>query len=216
MRNTNRKSSAIRREEIAVAALRIIGERGIASLTTTTLAAEVGVTSGALFRHFDSREAMLQEAAQYALAKIESTFPDPALAPLERLLALAENRVRIVGADPGVAWVLRSEQAYLSLPADAAARLRNLVKRSKRFVLTALRDGSADGTIRTDIEPEILFVPVMGTIHALIGLAGIHAFASRTRGSSTARVLAALAVLLAPSDSVPAQPQPDSPQKLKR
>ncbi len=156
---------------------------------------------------------MLQEAAHYALAKIDSTFPDPTLAPLERLLALAENRVRIVGADPGVAWVLRSEQAYLSLPADAVARLRDLVMRSKRFVLAALRDGCADGTIRTDIEPEILFVPVMGTIHALIGMAGIHATAGRTKGSSTARVLAALAVLLAPADSVPVNPNSIHPNR---
>lgn len=212
MQNTIRKSSAVRREEIAVAVLRLIGERGIASLTTTTVAAEVGVTSGALFRHFRSREAMLQEAAQYALAKIESTFPDPDLPPLERLLAIAENRVRVVGADPGVAWVLRSEQAYLSLPADAVACLRGLVKRSKRFVLTALRDGCADGTIRTDIEPETLFVPVMGTIHALIGMAGLHATAGRTRASSTARVLAALAVLLAPADRVQVEPNPIHPE----
>lgn len=214
MQNTNRKSSAVRREEIAVAALRIIGERGFASLTTTTLAAEVGVTSGALFRHFDSREAMLHEAAQYALTKIEATFPDPTLSPLERLLTMADNRVRIVGADPGVAWVLRSDQAYLSLPADAVASLQNLVKRSKRFVLAALRDGAADGTIRTDIEPEILFVPVMGTIHALIGMAGVHSAAGRTRGCSTGRVLAALAVLLAPPDGVPANLNPIAP-KLK-
>lgn len=211
MQNANRKSSAVRREEIAVAALRIIGERGIASLTTTAVAAEVGVTSGALFRHFDSREAMLQEAAQYALAKIEATFPDPTLPALERLLALAYSRVRIVGADPGVAWVLRSEQAYLSLPAEAVVQLKDLVRRSKQFVLVALRDGAAKGTIRTDIEPEILFVPVMGTIHALIGMAGVHATAGRTRGSSTERVLAALTILLAPPESVPANHKSISP-----
>ncbi|PIV81662.1 hypothetical protein COW53_03125 [bacterium CG17_big_fil_post_rev_8_21_14_2_50_64_8] len=206
MKNTSRKSSAVRREEIAVAALRIIGERGLASLTTATLAAEVGVTSGALFRHFDSREAMLNEAARFALARIESTFPDPSLPPLKRLFALAENRVRIVGRDPGVAWVLRSEQASLSLPAEAVVHLQDLVKRSKRFVLTALRDGAADGTVRTDIEPEILFVPVMGTIHALIGMAGVHAAAGRVRGSGTGPVLAALAVLLAPADGGSADP----------
>jgi AcrR family transcriptional regulator len=207
MQNTTRKSSAVRREEIAVAALRIIGERGIASLTTTVLAEEIGVTTGALFRHFASREAMLQEAAAYALARIEATFPEPSLPPLERLLALASNRVRIVGAEPGVAWVLRSEQAYLSLPAEAVAGLQELVKRSKQFVLTALRDGAADGTIRQDIAPEILFVPVMGTIHALIGLAGVHATAGRTRGSSAGRVLAALGMLLAPCHGPPGRDQ---------
>ena len=72
------------------------------------------------------------------------------------------------------------------------------------------------GRFATDIEPEILFVPVMGTIHALIGMAGIHATAGRTRGSSTARVLAALTVLLAPPDSVPVNPEPIHAQTLKR
>lgn len=84
-----------------------------------------------------------------------------------------------------------------------SVQLKDLVRRSKRFVLAALRDGAAKGTIRTDIEPEILFVPVMGTIHALIGMAGVHATAGRTRGSSTERVLVALTILLAPPYSVP-------------
>jgi hypothetical protein len=51
----------------------------------------------------------------------------------------------------------------------------------------------------------------MGTIHALVGMAGVHATAGRTKGSSTARVLAGLAVLLAPSDSVPVNPNPIHP-----
>ena len=168
-------------------------------LTTTTLAEEVGITSGALFRHFVSREAMLQEAAQVALAKIEATFPAPGLPPLERLLALARNRLRVVGSDPGVAWVLRSEQAYLSLPDHAVAQLQDLVRRSKRFIMEVLREGAANGTIRADIEPEVLFVPVLGTIHALIGMAGVHQTAARTRGATPARVLAALEILLAPA-----------------
>ncbi len=198
MKGTIRKSGPERREEIAKAVLRIIGERGVASLTTTALAKEIGVTSGALFRHFVSREAMLQEAAQYALAKIAATFPDPSLPPLPRLMALAANRVDIVANDPGVAWLLRSEQAYLSLPEDAVSRLRDLVKRSKGFVLDALREGAAQGSIRSDIEPEILFVPVMGTIHALIGMAGIHESSARTPNTSPVRVLSALEILLSP------------------
>jgi AcrR family transcriptional regulator len=49
------------------------------------LGREVGITSGALFRHFPSRTAMLNEAALRAVALLEATFPSPALHPLERL-----------------------------------------------------------------------------------------------------------------------------------
>ena len=62
MSTTTRKPAAVRREEIARAVLRIIGERGLTSLTTSNLAAEVGLTTGALYRHFASREEILREA----------------------------------------------------------------------------------------------------------------------------------------------------------
>ena len=45
------------------------------------LGREVGVTSGALFRHFPSRTAMLDEAAKRAVALLEATFPPAELAP---------------------------------------------------------------------------------------------------------------------------------------
>jgi AcrR family transcriptional regulator len=186
----------VRREEIARAVLRIIGERGLTSLTTSNLAAEVGLTSGALFRHFASQDEILRETTRHAVARIEATFPDEPLSPVDRLLALARNRVRVLGADPGLAWFLRSEQAALALPQDAAGLLRDLVIRSKKYLLAAIREGVADGSIRDDIDPEVLLVPVLGTIHTLIGMSGVQRTSSRRR-PSTERVLAGLARLLA-------------------
>lgn len=193
-----RKPSAERREEIVRAALQIIGRRGLSSLTTAALAEAVGVTSGALFRHFASLEEILREVARWAVERIEETFPDPALPPLERLLGLARNRVRLLSTDPGLAWLLRSEQADRALPAEAVARLRELVRRSQRYLTDALREGAAQGSVRDDIEPELLLVPVMGTIHALVGMPGVHRAARRARRPTPERVLAALERLLMP------------------
>lgn len=195
MATQTRKPTAERREEIVQAVLRIIGERGLTFLSTSTLAEEVGLTTGALFRHFATREDMLKGAADYALARINETFPDPYLPPLERLLQLATNRVRLLGGNPGMAWLLRSEQAYLTLPADSVTELRALVRCSRRFLLEALRDGVAQGQIRGDIAPEDMLVPVMGTIHALIGMPGAH---RSRRKPDNERILAALLTMLAP------------------
>lgn len=197
-RNTTRKPGAERREETARAVLRILGAKGITSLTTGALAAEVGLTSGALFRHFPSRDAMLEGAVDYALARMEATFPDQALDPLTRIVQLAENRVAVLGTDAGIAWLFRSDQANLCLPPAAVRKLGDMARRSKRFVLEALQEGMAQGTVRDDIDPKVLLVPVMGTIHALVGMPGIHETVVRTDTVGTTQVMTAMKSLLAP------------------
>jgi AcrR family transcriptional regulator len=206
-----RKPAAERREEIAIAVLRIIGERGLTALTMATVAEEVGVTSGALFRHFPSREAILEAAARHAVERIEATFPDSSLPPLERLLELAANRVRVLGGDKGLAWLLRSQQAYLALPPGAVELLRDLVKRSKGFLLRALREAASEGSVRRDLEPEVLIVFVMGTIHALIGMTGVHA--TQRRPAKAEAVFSALKKILAPAE--PAGPTKRITKKSK-
>lgn len=198
-----RKPGAERRDEIVQAVLRIIGERGLTALSTSTLAEEIGVTTGALFRHFPTRDAMLKAAAEYAILRIEETFPEQGLPPLERLRQLARNRVRLLGGNPGLAWLVRSEQAYLVLPAESVALLRALVRRSRRFLVEALRDGMAQGQIRDDIAPEEIVVPVMGTIHALIGMPGAH---QSRRKPAPERILGALLRMLAPTQNKRKQP----------
>ena len=95
------------------------------------------------------------------------------------------------------AWLLRSEQAYLTLPEESTALLRDVVKRSRRFLLEAIRDGAARGDIRDDIEPEVLLVPILGTVHALVGMPGVHRAAARR--PDTDRILEALLQMLAPA-----------------
>jgi len=203
MRSPIRKPAAKRREEVTRAVLRIIGERGLPSLTTATIAAEVGVTTGALYRHFRSFDDILSETVRYGVGKIEATFPDPSLPPLDRVLALASNRVRLLGDDPGLVWLLRSEQAYLTLPEDAVRRLRDVAGRSRQFLLRTLREGAAAGSVRADIEPELLLVPVLGTIHAVIGAKGAHRQSSSDKQPDPGRVLSALARLLEPPPGAP-------------
>jgi AcrR family transcriptional regulator len=208
-----RKASAERRVEIARAVLRIIGEQGITSFTTTALAKEIGVTSGALFRHFASRDEILQETVRYAVVKIEETFPDRSLPATERLLQLARNRVRLLGSEPGIVWLLRSEQAHLTLPKSAVKLLDSLIKRSRQFLLDAIREGARQGTIRDDIKPDILLVLVMGTIHALLGMPGIRRPSKRKLSPDPELILSALMRMIAPGPTT--QKEIQTPERSK-
>jgi AcrR family transcriptional regulator len=193
-----RKRAAERRREIGGAALRIVGREGVTALTTANLAREVRLTTGALFRHFETLDDVLREAVRQGLEKMESTFPEPSLPPLERIATLARNRVAVLSVDPGLAWLVRSEQAVLLLPADAVESLQEFVSRSRRFLLEAIQEGVRQGSIRRDIEPQALLVLVAGTIHALVGMPGIHRLAKSSRTVSPEQVLEGLMRLLGP------------------
>ncbi|MFT5233838.1 MAG: AcrR family transcriptional regulator [Candidatus Krumholzibacteriia bacterium] len=169
-----RKSGDERRIEIAQAILRIIGERGLAALTTAGVAEEVGVSAGALFRHFASRDEMVSAAAELALQMIDQTFPSSDLAPLDRVVGLARNRAELLRSELGIAWLLKSDQAHLVLLEGAAQKVQEMGTRSKNFLRQAILEGREDGTIRTDVQPEVIMVTVMGTIHALTGISKIH------------------------------------------
>jgi AcrR family transcriptional regulator len=196
-----RKNTVERKKEIVDAVLKIIGERGLSSLSTKTIAEEVGVTTGALFRHFPSLQEILREVTRFAISQIEETFPDDSLAPLERIKLLAKNRIMLLNSCNGLAWLLKSEQAFLTLPEDSVENLRSMMKRSKRFLLKSINDGISEGSIRNDIEPEVLIVPIMGTIHSMIGLPVMKNSSHKKQLSEINKVLNGLEIMISKTSS---------------
>ena len=194
MNSPIKKPTEVRRREIVDAVLEIIGTEGFSEVTTNRLAKEVNLSSGAVFRHFQSRDEILEATTAAAVLRIESTFPSADMSALERIGELARNRIHLFKETPGLAWLLRSDQAELVLPPSAAESLRTVVERTRRFILTALREGADGGTIRRDVEPEYLLLVVMGTVQALVGMKGVHGGVRQ----ETTPVLNALETLLKP------------------
>lgn len=163
-----RRSRAERREQIAAAALGIIGSAGIQSLSTAALASAVGVTTGALFRHFRSLEEILDSAVELAATRIEATFPATDLPPTERLRQLADARIRLFTDQPGIGWMLRSHQALLALSPTAVAQLQGLARRSRAYLRRALKEGIATGDVRDDLPLDTLLLVFTSSVHALM------------------------------------------------
>lgn len=189
-----RRTSEDRQVELTDAALHIIATDGIAALSTRSLAARVGLSTGAIFKHFASLEALLDAVVARVEAVLESTYPDPSLPPVERLERFLEARSSAVGSQLGILRLVLSEQFLLALPKSGSARLAACVKSSRDFVLRCLREGQREGSLRTDLPAEALAPIVMGTLQTL---ALSHAKAPK-RASEARAVLAALLALLRP------------------
>lgn len=186
-----------KRAEIAEAALRLIETRGIAALTTSALAAELGMSSGAPFRHFANRDEILEAVALRVEELIRATFPPETEPPLARIQALLKARARVVGGHRGIGRLMFSEQFALALPAAAAARLRAVVVQTRAFLVEALEEAGKAGAIRTDLAPKALAAVVFGLLMQLV-----HAQASGQGHADDAdEACATLLTLLQPPTS---------------
>ena len=161
-----RKQDGGRKADIADAILKIAGREGIGALTMERLARELGVTSGALFRHFPTRASMLNEAARLAATRLEETFPPASLPPLERLRQFLVARSRLAAEHGGIPQLVFSEQFGKALPPKGSRAVREAVLRTRGFVVEALREAAALGEVRQDIPAPELALTVIGTVFA--------------------------------------------------
>lgn len=177
-----RAETGQRQTELADAALLIIATRGITALTTRALAEQVGLTSGAIFKHFASLDALLEAVVARVEAVLDSTFPaDETASPLERLEHFIEARTTAVGERVGILRLLLSEQFQLALPKQGAERLARCVQKTRAFVVSTLRDAQAAGEVRADVSAEALGPIVMGTIQMLAVTRSRNGDAAATR-----------------------------------
>jgi AcrR family transcriptional regulator len=194
MAATRRRSHEERRAEIADAALRIIATRGISELTVAALAAELGLTGGALYRHFDSTEEILAAVAARAVELVDATLPPEDLEPLAWLERFVESRAKTVGGHPGLARLLVSDQLAMALPPAAIEHVQGAVRRTFAAIERAIRRGQERGDVRDDLDARDLVPIVAGTVQLLaLARAGSH----QSRMLAPAKAWTTLRTLLA-------------------
>lgn len=160
---TTRKSTEERRREIADAAIKIIGERGLRELTAAHIAKEVGIKDGTIFRHFkDMNEIAL--AVLDRLQELLEAAPQSMGDPLERLEGFVLSRLHAVTVQRGIQSLLFSDQLSHALGAEGPRRVASLRNRGREFVRSCLREAGEKGLLREDLDIEGAIVLVTGTV----------------------------------------------------
>ena len=101
-----------RQAELVAAALALASECSPPLITTADIAAAVGISQGAVFKHFATKDALWQAAMAWVhtslLARLEAA-EDRATGPLDAMRAMFMAHVDFVTAHPGVPRVLFHE-----------------------------------------------------------------------------------------------------------
>ncbi len=178
-----RKPTAVRRDEIVDAALRVMARRGARSFTALAVAREVGVTDGALFRHFPNMDAIADAVVERMEAMLFAVVPPAEADPIGRLGAFFRDRVAVLAAHPHLARLLFSDQLDHLCGPDRAKRMRGFKRRTRETIESCLVEARERGLLRGPLEPREGALLVQGAVFAFGHLGGSRADARRTTTS---------------------------------
>lgn len=165
-----RFSTEERQSEIAMAALRLARDTSPALITTTDIASAIGVTQGAVFKHFPTKEAIWVAAVRWVREVLMHGLKSAAAeasTPLAALSAMFRTHVDFVIAHPGVPRLIFHE---LQQPADSATKqeVRGLLQGYRKLLLDTLEQAVEQGQVIADLDREAAATTFVGLIQGLV------------------------------------------------
>jgi TetR/AcrR family transcriptional regulator len=165
-----RLSTEERQIEIVATALRLARERSPAGITTADIATAIGITQGAVFKHFPTKDAIWLAAMRWVRETLLQRLQDAAdraATPLDALSAMFREHVAFVIAHPGVPRFIFHE---LQQPADSAAKLevRAVLQGYRKLLLGHLNQSIERKLVNPDLDPEAAATSFIGLIQGLV------------------------------------------------
>jgi AcrR family transcriptional regulator len=159
-----------RQREIVSAVLALARERGPDSITTQAIADRIGVTQGALFRHFPDKEAIWLAVFAWvreSLASVLETALVKADSPVRKIEHAFFAHVAFVAANPGVPRVLFHELQY---PGDSPVRseVRTMIAAYSKRLALLFREAKAAGELPADLDASLAPVLFIGAVQGLV------------------------------------------------
>jgi AcrR family transcriptional regulator len=146
-----------RRDEILASAAELFARKGIKATTVREIGEAVGVQSGSLYYHFDSKDTMAQEILVDFLAAIQERYAK-ALAhtrdAADALRQLVLASVQLTREKPHATAIYQNELAYLR----EDPRFRGIQAASadvRQAWLDVIERGVAEGAFRSDVSPRV-------------------------------------------------------------
>ena len=163
--------SADERREVTIAAVvGLAAEQNPTDITTAAIAARMGLTQGALFRHFPNKAAILQAVMRWVSTKLVATLDKArteASSPLAALEAMFKAHVEFVIKHPGVPRLLFGE-LQRGEKTESKDIVQELIKRYSEQLHLLIEEGKMLGELDPGLDSEGAALLFIGTIQGLV------------------------------------------------
>lgn len=158
-----------RRAEAVAAMLDLAAEQPPHSVTTTAIAMRMGLTQGALFKHFPTRDALLEAVVDWIRDALFAALGDAkreAGSPREAVRAMFVAHADFIARHPGAPRLLFAElQRGADVP--VVAKVKDLLSDYRCQLLAVIDEGVASGAFQAG--PALALAPtvIIGTLQGL-------------------------------------------------
>ncbi|MBN9132320.1 MAG: TetR family transcriptional regulator [Nitrosomonadales bacterium SCN 54-20] len=159
-----------RRAATVEAVVDLAGEQNPSDITTTAIAQRMGLTQGALFRHFPSKDAILQAVMSWVteclLTRVDKAVEGTS-SPVQALEAVFMTHVGFVSEHPGVPRMLFGElqRSEETLP---KRMVQALIRHYSERLCRLLKAGKAQRELDAELDVEAAALLFIGTIQGLV------------------------------------------------
>ena len=163
-----RQSTLVRQHQIIEAARNLITIRGMEGVTIDAIAEEVGLTEGAIYRHFTSKHQILTlliddiERSLLNTVRSAQVEGDSALENLERIL---EAHLSDVEGHRAASFVVITEAMGFD-GIGLGPRVSSMLTHYLEFVRGVLEQGIKEGSIRHNVDAEAAAIAFLGLIQS--------------------------------------------------
>jgi AcrR family transcriptional regulator len=181
------QQSEATREAIVTGALKLFAERGFASASIADIAEAAGITKGAIYWHFDSKDALFKAILDRIRQDWQDTIRSPLLRepdPFRKIWLLFDQYALFMKKEPAVCLFL--QRALLEPEGNYARQVARVFDRTQDFVARILDEAKLAGQLQPHLDSAV----VARTI--LISLTGVTAHCHASRSLSVDSVLAEL------------------------
>ncbi|MBN9317695.1 MAG: TetR family transcriptional regulator [Devosia sp.] len=188
----NERPQYLRAEERRAATVQAVvdlaAEQNPAEITTTAIADRMGLTQGALFRHFPTKDAILEATLSWVserlLARVDKAA-EGAAAPAAALEAMFMAHIDFVARHPGVPRMLFGE---LQRPGETLPKrmVQTLIRQYEQRLRRLMEVGKAQGELSAGLNVDAAAVLFIGTIQGLVMQSLLAGKVSRIRHDAPA------------------------------
>jgi AcrR family transcriptional regulator len=159
-----------RRAVIVDAVVKLAAEQNPGDITTASIAQKMGLTQGALFRHFPTKEAVWEAVMEWVAEQLMNEVDhaaEKADTPLGRLERVFMAHIDFVVSHPGVPRMLFGE---LQRPHDSPVKriVRDLMHRYRQRLANLIEAAKLQGEASTGVNTASAATLFIGTIQGLV------------------------------------------------
>ena len=159
-----------RQTEIIDCSIEIIAKKGIQGLTIKNISKEIGISEPAIYRHFESKTAIIlailnnfKEMAEFLSDAMEN-FEDIAI---EKISFMFSKMMDIFSEQPSMISVIFSEEIFKN-EEPLKNKIREIFNLQQETIEKIIDKGQKDGNVRKDVDKESLALIMMGSLRLIV------------------------------------------------